>query len=287
MSISPSRASRDTLSTVQGQSLQTTTGLYLISGSTRSQCTIVSTGNSFVTYYLPSTPPGNLRSGNLQLFNLFGSVTSTDYQIYIDTPYISGIAPLSGFTGTNFRISGSGIRDATGLYFASVAGTYTGTLTDPVFESQTWIRTGQAPWMSGALNLYCNVKVMSEGGSSTASQLFYVREDGISLSGISNFPTPIQGQNYLRGTPAADGLEWRTPTQVLADISGVNRTGDYMSGDLYITGAALLTTGIKLISTGTSTGHVIFSNRIFSGAYLISEYIVGGITWRALSIRYP
>ena len=286
-SFSPSRGSQDTLVTLSGTSLYSVTGVQLISGGTGALANLVSTSTNVITFYPPTIAPSGIRSGNWKIYNRFGNVTTPDYWTVISTPYISGINPTSGFSGTSFRISGSGIRDITGLYFSSTIGTYTGVFTAPIFENSTWLASGIAPWMSGGLNSYFNIKVMSEGGSSTASQLFYVREDGISLSGISNFPTPLQGQNYLRGTPAADGLEWRTPTQVLADISGVNRTGDYMSGDLYITGAALLTTGIKLISTGTSTGHVLFSNRIFSGTYLISEYIIGGITWRALSIRHP
>ena len=267
--------------------MYTTTGLYLISGSVRGQCTIVSTGNSFITYYLPSTPPGNLRSGNLQIFNAYGSATSTDYQIYLDPVYVSGIAPLSGVTGVGIKISGSGIRDITGLYFVLGNDEYTGVFNTPIFEASTWITTGYIPFISGSLGYHTKIRAMSEGGAHTASQTFFIREEGLTLSGFSDFPTPFQPLNYLRENAGGTSLEWRTQTDVLLDISGVNVYGDVMSGDLTMSGAAINTTGLKLLSTGTSTGHVIFSNRIFSGAYLISEAIVGGITWRAFSLRYP
>lgn len=283
--ITPSRASRDTLSTALGQSMYTVTGLYLISGSIRSQCTIVNTGNSFVTYYLPSVAPGDLRSGNIQIFNLYGSATSSDYQIYIDTPYISGIAPLSGVTGTQIKISGSGIRDVSGLYFISNLGTYSGVLTDPVFENSTWIRTGIVPWMSGGLNASVNVKVMSEGGSSTSPTLFYVREQGLSLSGLSNFPVPLQANNFLRGTAAADGLEWQSPTQVREDINAISKTGDFATGNYTISGD-IKVTGISFHNTGLASGSMTFRTTVISGSYLVLDAMVGGLSFRGFSYRF-
>ena len=285
MPFSPERGSQNSLVTLTGQSLFTTSGIYLISGSTRGQCTIVSTGNSFTTFYPPSTPPGNLRSGNFQLFNLYGNATTSQYFTWIETPYISGIAPLSGFTGTNFKISGSGIRDATGLYLISNIGTYTGVLTDPIFESNTWIRTGIISWMSGGLNSYVNVKVMSEGGSSTASQLFFIREQGQTLSGFSDFPTPFLPLNYLRENSLGTSLEWRTPTDVLIDISGVNKKGDYLTGDFYITGGKLNLTGLNLQNSGLATGNMIFDT-ILSGGYIISRFRIGGAMWIGNSLAY-
>lgn len=269
MPFSPDRGSQDTLVTLTGQSLFTTSGIYLISGSTRGQCTIISTGNSFTTFYPPSTPPGNLRSGNFQLFNLYGNATTSQYFTWIETPYISGIAPLSGFTGTNFKISGSGIRDATGLYLISNIGTYTGVLNNAIFEANTWIRTGIIPWMSGGLNSFVNVKVMSEGGSSTASQLFFVREDGLSLSGLVGFPSPIQTYNYLRGNSTADALEWQTPNQILNNLTGVLKsggddlTGNYrLSGNLTLSG--VITRQVQLINDpSAASGANILNN--FSG----------------------
>ncbi len=284
MAFSPSRGSQDTLVSISGASLLSTTGVFLVSGLISGQCSLVSTSTNVITFYPPSTPPGNLRSGQFQIYNKFGTGIERNYFTWIQTPYISGIAPLSGFTGTNFKISGSGCRDLTGLYFTSPVGTYTGVLSTPVFENSTWICSGQVGWMSGGLNSFVNIKGMNEGGFSIAPQLFFVREDGISLSGIVGFPSPIQTYNYLRGNSTADALEWQTPNQVLASISGIFRSGDIMSGDLTMTGAALNTTGIKLLTTGTSTGHVILTNRIFSGNYIISEAKIGGVTWRAFSL---
>ena len=286
MPFSPNHGSQDTLITASGMSLFTTSGIYLISGSTRGQCSIVSTGNSFATFYPPNTPPGNLRSGNIQLFNNFGNATTTDYFTWIQTPFISGIAPLSGQTGISIKISGSGIRDLTGLYFSSVVGTYTGAMADPVFESSTWTRTVTVPWMSGGLNVFTNIKGMSEGGSSTASQLFYIREDGISLSGITNFPTPILAYQYLRANSTADGLEWQTPNQVLVAITGVNKSGgDYLTGEYFITGGKLNVTGLNIQNSGITTGNMIFDT-ISSGAFLVLSARIGGITWIGSTLQY-
>mgnify|MGYP001570963052 CR=1 FL=1 len=284
MPISYQRASRDTIVTVSGQSLYTTTGIYLFSGSERGQCTLLTTGNSFTTFKPPSIAPGNLRSGQLSVYNLYGSANTNDYLIYLDPVYISGIFPFSGFSGENFKISGSGIRDLTGLWFNDL---YTGVLTDPVFENSTWIRSGQVPFISGGLNSYFTIKGMSEGGSSVSPRLFYVREQGISLSGIANFPTPLQAENYLRGTPAADGLEWRTPNQVLIDITGVSKSGgDSLTGNYRFTGGAIYTSGLVFHNTGLATGETIFRTTIFSGNYLVLDAIVGGINYRGFSLKF-
>lgn len=287
MPFSPSRGSDSTLVTLTGQSLFTTSGIYLISGSTRGQCTIVSTGNSSTTFYPPSTPPGNLRSGNFQILNLYGDSTTSQYFTWINTPYISGIAPLSGFSGSNIKISGSGIRDVTGLYFISPLGTYTGVLNDAIFENSTWIRTGEIPWMSGGLNASVNVKVMSEGGSSTASQLFYIMERGISLSGINGFPVPVLPYQYLRGDSTATSLEWRTPNQVLNDITGVLKSGgDSLTGNYRITGGGLYVTGLILHNTGLASGEMIFRSSIQGGNTIVLDAIIGGISWRGLSLKF-
>lgn len=287
MPFSPSFGSDSTVVSLSGMSLASTTGVYLISGATRGQCTIISTGNSLITFNPPATPPGNLRSGNFLVFNKFNTGTTTQFFTWINTPYISGITPLSGLSGTAVRISGSGIRDLTGLYFASPLGSYTGVMTDPVFESSTWIRTGTAPWMSGALNAWFSVVGMSQGGSSTAPTLFYLREDGFSLSGITNFPTPIQAYNYLRGNSTADGLEWQTPSQVLISLTGASKSGgDVLTGNYYISGGAVYTTGMILRTSGLTSGDTIFRTTVFSGNTILCNALIGGVTWRAFSYRY-
>lgn len=282
MPFSPERGSQNSLVTLTGQSLFTTSGIYLISGSTRGQCTIVSTGNSFTTFFPPSTPPGNLRSGNFQLFNLYGNATTSQYFTWIETPKISGINPSSGFSGNYFRISGSGIRDITGLWFNDL---YTGVLTDAIFENSTWLRSGQIPFFSGGLNSYFSVKVMSEGGSSVSPTLYFVREDGLTLSGFSDFPTPFQPLNYLRENSLGTSLEWRTQTDVLSDISGVNVYGDTLSGDFYITGGKLNLTGLNIQNSGLVTGNMIFDT-ILSGGYIVFRAKIGGIQFIGNSLAY-
>ncbi|MEK6952274.1 MAG: hypothetical protein AABX29_04620 [Nanoarchaeota archaeon] len=284
MPFSPNRGSQDTLVSLSGMSLGSTTGVYLISGTTRDQCSLVSTGNSLITFYPPATPPGNLRSGNFLVFNKFNTGTTTQFFTWIETPYISGIAPFSGFTGTYFKVSGSGIRDLTGVWFNDL---YTGVFTDAIFENSTWLRSGIVPFVSGGLNSYFSVKGMNEGGSSVSPRLFYIREEGLSLSGITNFPTPIQGQNYLRGTPAADGLEWRTPNQVLNDITGLLKSGgDVMTGNYCISGGELCVTGLEFHTSGLATGDILFRSRLFSGNTIIIEALIGGVTWRGFSYKF-
>ncbi len=287
MPFQPDKGSQDSVISLSGMSLASTTGVYLISGSIRGQCTLISTGNSLITFNPPNIPPGNLRSGNFIVFNQYGNATTTQYFTWIQTPYISGIAPLSGFTGTNFKISGSGCRDLTGLYFTSPIGTYTGVLNAPIFESNTWICTGQIPWMSGGLNSFVNIKVMNEGGFSIAPQLFFVREDGISLSGIVGFPSPIQTYNYLRGNSTADALEWQTPSQVLISLTGASKSGgDVLTGNYYISGGAMYVTGMILRTSGFTSGDTIFRNTLFSGNTILCDALIGGITWRAFSYKF-
>ena len=285
MSFSPSRGSSDTLITLSGASLLSVTGVYLVSGNTGSLATLVSTSTNVITFYPPRIEPAGIRSGLWQIYNRFGNATESNYHTVIQTPFISGIFPGSGFSGTAIKVSGSGIRDLSGLYFISNLGTYSGVLTDPVFENSTWIRTGVVPWMSGGLNASVNVKVMSEGGSSTSPTLFYVREQGLSLSGLSEFPVPFQANNFLRGTAAADGLEWRSPTQVREDINAISKTGDFATGNYTISGD-IRVTGLSFHNTGLATGTMVFRTTIISGAYLVLDAMVGGLAFRGFSYRF-
>lgn len=282
----PTKGSRDTLVSLSGASLLSVSGVYLISGGTGAQATLVSTSTNLITFYPPSIAPSGIRSGLWSIYNKFGNATTTSYWTVQDPLYISGIAPISGFSGTAIRLSGSGIRDISGLYFSSIFGTYTGVMTDPVFESSTWIRTGIVPWTSGGLNAFFVIKGISEGGSSNAPQLFYLREDGLTLSGFSDFPIPFQPLNYLRENAGGTSLEWRTPNQVLNDITGVLKSGgDHLTGNYHITGGALYLTGLVFQNTGLSTGDSIFRSTIYSGNYLVLDALVGGISWRCFSLK--
>lgn len=283
MSFQPNRGSESTLISLSGASLLSVSGIYLTSGSIRGQCSLVSASTNLITFYPPATPPGNLRSGLFTIYNLFGSATETNYFTQIQTPKISGINPSSGFTGNYFRISGSGARDYTGLWFNDL---YTGVLTDPIFENSTWIRSGIIPFFSGGLNAYFSVKVMSEGGSSVSPTLYFVRENGLSLSGLVGFPSPIQTYNFLRGNSTADGLEWQTPNQVLVAITGVNKSGgDYLTGNYFITGGMVNLTGLNIQNSGITTGNMIFDT-ISSGAFLVLRARIGGITWIGSTLQY-
>lgn len=282
MPFSPNRGSQNTIVTISGMSLQTTTGIYLFSGGSRGICNIISTGNSFVTFNPPSTPPGNLRSGQFSVYNLYGSANTTDYYTWIENPFLSGFAPTSGVTGNYIKISGSGILDLTGIYFGDILGT----LTSPIIEASTYVRSGIIPFFSGALGRYVDITIMSEAGSSSKGAL-YIREQGISLSGISEFPVPLIGQNFLRVNSTASALEYRTPNQVLNDITGVLKSGgDSLTGNYRITGGGLYVTGLILHNTGLATGETIFRTTIFSGNYMVLDAIVGGINWRGFSYKF-
>lgn len=279
---SPSTASRETLITLTGWSLATTTGVFIFSGSSGAYANIISTGNNRVTFY-PQTNLSNflgsgIRSGQIRIHNKYGSATETNWLTFADPIFVSGFVPQSGLTGTAIRITGSGIRDATGLYFIQGRDEYTGVLDAAIQESNTWIRTGYVPFVSGGLNAYVNVKLVGDGGSHKASQTFFIREQGGSLSGLSDFPTPYIAENYLRVNNTASALEYRTPSQVLSDISGFAISGGRITGEVTITGGSLNTTGIKLLTTGTTTGHFIITN-LQSGGYLIGLGKVGGLDW--------
>ena len=285
MAFSPNRGSQDTLVSLSGNSLFSVSGVYLVSGSSRGQATLVSTSTNLITFYPPSTPPGNLRSGQWSVYNTFGNATENNYFTFINTPFISGIFPLSGSTGVGIKISGSGIRDISGLYFVLGRDEYTGVFNTPIFEANTWITTGYIPFISGSLGYHTQIRAMSEGGASTASQTFYIRENGLTLSGFSDFPTPFVPLNYLRENSLGTSLEWRTPTEVRSDINAISKTGDWATGDYTISGNVRVT-GLVLHNTGLATGQTIFRTTIFSGNYLTMDAIVGGITWRCFSLKF-
>lgn len=286
MPFSPNKGSQDTLVSLSGMSLGSTTGVYLESGTTRGLCTLISTGNSLITFYPPATPPGNLRSGVFTVFNKFNTGTTTQYFTWINTPFFSGFVPTSGLTGTAVRLTGSGMRDITGFYFVAGRDEYTGTFDAAIFEGNTFIRTGYIPFVSGSLGYHGRLRIMSEGGSHTAVQTFFVREQGISLSGITEFPTPMVAENYIRINSTASTLEYRTPLQALIDLTGVRKSGgDSLTGDYKVTGGFYIT-GLILHNTGLATGETIWRTTIFSGNYLIMDALVGGITWRGFSLKF-
>lgn len=287
MPFSPNRGSQDTIISLSGMSLASTTGVHFESGATGALCTLLTTGNSLITFTPPATPPSGIRSGVFRVYNKFGNAATTNYFTWINTPFLSGFVPGSGFTGYGVRLTGSGVRDLTGLYFLVEGREYTGVLDSAVFESNTWIRTGYIPFISGSLNAYARLRIMSEGGSHSPSQLLFIREGGLSLSGLVDFPTPLQAHNYLRGNSTANALEWRTPNQVLNDITGVLKSGgDVLTGNYCISGGELCLTGLKFHGTGLATGDVLWRTRLFSGNTILMEAVVGGVIWRGFSYKF-
>lgn len=282
MSFSPQRGSNNTLVSLSGASLLSVTGVFLTSGATGAQATIVSTSTNLITFYPPVNAPSGIRSGNWTVYNKFGQATTSNYWTVIANPFISGITPGSGYTGQAVRIhGGDGLRDITGLYFGNNTGVFSA-----IYENSNWVLTGYVPFFSGDLTRFLNVKVMSEAGSSTSPQLFVVLDGSIAFTGLTDTPDSITALNYLRGTSDAKSLEWRTPSQARADIGAVYDNGDTISGNYYLTGGALYSTGIVIQATGITTGDTVFSTRTFSGNYLLLEATIGGVAWRGFSYKF-
>jgi len=281
MPFTPQRGSQDTVVTISGSSLHTVTGVYFVSGSQRATGIILSNNSGrSITVNPPLATNFPYRSGQIQVFNRFGNDISDNWFTFIETPLISGFTPFSGFTGAAVRITGSGLRDITGLYFGENSGSF-----NTVFENNTWILTGIVPFFSGGLSKALNIQVFSEAGNSIGSRGFVVIEKDIFLTGIQGFPSDIQASNYLRGNSLENGLEWRTPTQVRSDINALSKQGDRGTGDYVISGG-IYATGIGIDSTGLQTGTMTFVSTIYSGNYLVVNARIGGIDWRCLSYKF-
>lgn len=278
----PISGSRDSLIYLSGNSLFSVTGVYLTSGGTGNQATLISTSTNLITFYPPSVAPSGIISGKWKIYNLFGNSTDNNYFYYLQPVFISGFQPHSGFTGSAVTFSGSGLQNISGILFGDQYGTFNA----PILQNGTYIVTGFVPFYSGALSKFIDITIFSPGGSSTLGS-FYVMERGISLTGLNGFPVPLIPLNYLRANSTADALEWRTPTQVLEnDLTGVSKKGDYLTGDFFLTGGALYLTGLVIQNSGLATGQTIFRTNIFSGNYLTLDAIVGGISWRGFSLKF-
>lgn len=270
---SPISGSRDILVSLSGNSLFSVTGVFLTSGTTGAQATLVSTSTNLITFYPPSVAPSGITSGKWQIFNLFGNSTESNYFYYLPPVFISGFQPQSGFTGSAVTFSGSGLQNVSGILFGDQLGTFA----TPILQNETYIVTGFVPFYSGGLSKFIDITIFSPGGSSTLGS-FYVMERGISLSGLNGFPTPYIAENYIRINTDASALEYRTPNQVLNDITGVLKSGgDYLTGDYYITGGKLNVTGISIQSTGMNATGIMLIDTVLRGGYLIMRSRVGGI----------
>ena len=282
MPFTPTQGSNLTLVTLSGQSLYTTTGVYLISGSERGQCTILGTGNSFASFYPPSTPPGNLRSGNFSVYNAYGNATTSEYFTWLYPINISGFIPTSGFTGSSVTITGSGLRDVNTIYFGDISGNFS-----TAFTNNTWQVTVTVPFVSGGLPQRVNLRAINNGGTGISLITFTIKDDSLSLTGIAGFPGTINTYQYLRGDYTATVLEWRTPNQVLNDITGLLKSGgDVMTGNYCISGGELCLTGLEFHTSGLATGDILFRSRLFSGNTIIIEALIGGVTWRGFSYKF-
>lgn len=167
ISFNPQKGNVNISITLSGSNLLKTTGVYLISGGTQNLCSITSTGQNQIIF---NPPVGYTeRSGQFVVYTEFGNDTTTDYFTVIDNPYISGFYPTQNITGEWIKISGSGIRDITGLYFNNNIATFS-----IVTEGETYILSGIVPYTTDGFPRSYNISIYNEIGSYTSSNQFRV-----------------------------------------------------------------------------------------------------------------
>lgn len=159
-SFTPTRGSSATSVVVTGDNLKTATGVYLISGATRTLGTITSSGQRQVTF---NPPNFSQRSGQIQVFTEYGNATTVNYFTAIDALYFSGITPSANATGTVFLISGSGIRDVTGVLFGDL---YSAPFSIRQIGTVYQV-SGLVPMVNETYTRDYNVKILSEAGTIT------------------------------------------------------------------------------------------------------------------------
>ncbi len=192
-SFTPDRGNQNTLVTLNGFSLSRTTGVYLLSGATRSLCTLASSGLSQITFY----PPANYapRSGQFDVYTNFGNTVSTNYFTYIENLHMSGFFPTQDITGNWVKISGSGIRDITGFYFNNYPTSFSINLVGTVYQL-----SGIIPMVSENIARGFQLKIMSEAGSYISPNQFIIRPGPTEIWG------PLSGKEKLYVT----GIELKT-----------------------------------------------------------------------------
>lgn len=173
--------------TLNGDSFLKTTGVYLKSGTTSHLCTVTSTGQSQLILNIPVSYPE--RSGQFQVFSLYGNGTSTNYFTVIDNLYISGIYPLQDKTGSWFKISGSGMRDVTGVFFDNYSADF-----QVITYSPIYLISGIVPFNNEGLPREYRVTVKSEVGSATFNPLFKI------FPAETEFYGNVSGRNQIFAT---------------------------------------------------------------------------------------
>lgn len=188
-SFSPARGNSNTLVTLLGDSLLKTTGIYLISGSTVSQGTLITSGQNSITFNPPAS--FNPRSGQFQVYTLFGNSTSINYFTYLQSPLISGYFPVENTTGTPFVLSGLGIADVTGLYFNNYQ-----TAFSIVNNGGITQLSGTVPFTNDDKPLKATISIYSEAGSYSFSSQFTIHPSGTQFWGELSGKYQIHATGY-------------------------------------------------------------------------------------------
>lgn len=189
----PTKGNQNTLVTLNGLHLSKTTGVYLVSGSTQSLCTLLSSGQQQITFYPPNTFAP--RSGQFAVYTSFGNTTSTNYFTYIQNLHMSGMFPTQDITGNWIKISGSGIQDVTGLYFNNYSAPFTINLVGTVYEL-----SGIIPMVNENIARGYQITLMSEAGTYIHPNQFIIRPGPTQIWG------PLSGKEKIYTT----GIELKT-----------------------------------------------------------------------------
>lgn len=268
-SFSPLRGNHTNLVTVSGASLGSVTGVTIL-GLTGQ---LVSETNPSVTFYPNTGTPGT--SGQVVLYSPFGNVTSSAYFRYIAPLYVSGFTPTQGIAGTSVRISGSGLWDATGLFFGDNSATF---VTGLHLGGQ--VISGTVPSVPEALPYAFTIKAINEIGQSLSASQYTILEGGK----VFNGNVTISGNLHALGGKYYKVL--RTSTNYTLTASDSVILVDTNTGDVQITlPDAATVSGIKYTIKNISVGinDVVIANQpsqfIDSGA----NYLLTG-AWGKLNL---
>ncbi|MDP1690028.1 MAG: hypothetical protein Q8L52_02380, partial [bacterium] len=180
----PGSGNNNTLISFNGFGLGTTTGIYFKSGTYYQTGFIQSLSTRVVTAYGPT---GYVeRSGSVQIYTEYGNATykqngsNNGLFTLVDTPYISGFTATAAATGTYIRITGSGMRDVTGVYFGAYSSPFT---LGAHLASDIYVASGLVPYVTDVLPKQAFIKVYNHGGNDTSDNLFTILEGGKNFYG--------------------------------------------------------------------------------------------------------
>lgn len=119
----PNRGNQTTLVQITGNNFTNTSSVLFLGDSYTGTGTIINSS----LYNINVNPPNNFlnASGLIQVATPYGSTTSSSYFTFISAPTISGFSPSNGAAGTLVLITGSNLRNITGLLFGNTPANFT------------------------------------------------------------------------------------------------------------------------------------------------------------------